>query len=69
VVLSAFNSLDDALSIDDLAAALEERVATLETGGVLPGWKTSQSAVICHSTGALVVRRWLLNRYFSGKLV
>jgi hypothetical protein len=67
VVLSAFNSLDDAVSINDLAAALEDRVAALENGDDLPSWKTSQSALICHSTGTLIARRWLLNRYLSGQ--
>jgi hypothetical protein len=67
VVLSAFNSLDDAVSIDDLAVALEDRIAGLEVGAALPGWNTSDCAVICHSTGALISRRWLLNRYLAGR--
>lgn len=58
IVLSAFNSLDDTVTIDDLALALEEHVQDLEA----IGWALSKTAVICHSTGALVVRRWMLNR-------
>jgi len=58
IALSAFNSLDDAITIDDLAAALADHVSDLEA----EGWNLSTSGVICHSTGALVARRWLLNR-------
>jgi hypothetical protein len=64
VVLSAFNSLDDGVTIDDLAVALEDRMQHLEAGG---NWRTENSVFICHSTGALVVRRWLLNRLGSDK--
>jgi pimeloyl-ACP methyl ester carboxylesterase len=46
IVLSAFDSLDDVVRIDDLAEALELRDASF----------------VCHSTGALVARRWILNR-------
>jgi hypothetical protein len=59
IVLSAFNSLDDQVSIDDLAAALEDHVGALEAN---QQWKTETSAIIAHSTGALVARRWMLNR-------
>jgi alpha-beta hydrolase superfamily lysophospholipase len=58
IALSAFNSLDDEVTIDDLAAALADHVSDLEA----TGWNLSNSGVICHSTGALVARRWLLNR-------
>jgi hypothetical protein len=58
VVLSAFNSLDDDVTIDDLALALEEHAQDLEA----QGWNFSNAAVICHSTGSLVSRRWILNR-------
>jgi hypothetical protein len=58
IVLSAFNSLDDNVTIDDLAYALEEHAQDLEA----KGWNFSNAAVISHSTGALVTRRWLLNR-------
>jgi hypothetical protein len=58
VVLSAFNSLDDTITIDDLALALEEHAQDLEARG----WNFSAAAVVCHSTGALVARRWILNR-------
>jgi hypothetical protein len=57
VVLAAFNSLDDTVTIDDLADAMEERVTALGAA-----WTAAPWAVICHSTGALVARRWLLNR-------
>ncbi|MGD1065583.1 MAG: phospholipase, partial [Vulcanimicrobiaceae bacterium] len=57
VVLSAFNSLDDGVTIDDLADALEQRVSALG-----PTWTDGPWAVICHSTGALIARRWILNR-------
>lgn len=58
VVLSAFNSLDDTITIDDLALALEEHAQDLEARG----WNFPAAAVVCHSTGALVARRWILNR-------
>jgi hypothetical protein len=66
ILLSAFDSLDDQVSIADLAAALEDHVAGLETDP-LRGWKTEASALVCHSTGALVARRWLLDRALAGK--
>lgn len=66
IVLAAFNSLDDGVSIDDLASALETRMTALEAQGP---WSTEQSAFICHSTGALVARRWLLNRLASGNSI
>jgi alpha-beta hydrolase superfamily lysophospholipase len=58
IALSAFNSLDDAVTIDDLAAALADHVLDLEK----TGWNLSKSGVVCHSTGALVARRWIMNR-------
>jgi hypothetical protein len=58
IVLSAFDSLDDFVTIDDLAGALEMRVADLEA----TGFDVRNAAFVCHSTGALVVRRWVLNR-------
>lgn len=65
IVLSAFDSLDDQVSIADLAAALEDHVAQLEQSAAL-GWNTASCAVICHSTGALVARRWMLDRALRG---
>ncbi len=60
IVLSAFDSLDDQISISDLAAALDDHISSLER---LPlGWDTANSAIICHSTGALIARRWMLDR-------
>jgi len=58
IALAAFDSLDDTVTIDDLADAMELRVAALERNG----WDVSDMAVICHSTGALIVRAWILNR-------
>ena len=60
IILSAFDSLDDGITIDDLANALEDRIAVLE-GGADP-LVITDTAVICHSTGALIARRWILNR-------
>jgi hypothetical protein len=58
IFLSAFDSLNDDITCDDLANALEYRVLQLE----LAGLDMSDTGVICHSTGAMVVRRWMLNR-------
>lgn len=58
--LSAYDSLNDDVTCDDLARALENRIADLETRGHVDITNTS---VIAHSTGAIVVRRWLLNRW------
>ena len=58
VVLSAFNSLDDFVTLDDLATALELRVRDLEA----TGFNVRDSAFVCHSTGALITRRWILDR-------
>ena len=66
VILSAFDSLDDGVTIDDLAAGLEKQVSRLEDGAKRP-WDTSQVVVISHSTGALAARRWLLNRAAKGQ--
>ena len=63
IMLSAFLSLDDQVTCDDLAAALEDHVGQFEAaGGTL-----KRAAVICHSTGALVARRWILNRVAAGR--
>ncbi len=63
IALAAFDSLDDSITIDDLANAMEARVAMLETRG----WALEDTGVICHSTGALIARRWVLNRLAAGK--
>ena len=65
IVLSAFDSLDDQVSIADLAAALEDHVVELEQSATL-GWDTAGCAIVCHSTGALVARRWMLDRALRG---
>ncbi|HXM18322.1 MAG TPA: hypothetical protein VN934_05870 [Candidatus Tumulicola sp.] len=59
ILLSAFISLDDAVSCDDLAFALEDRMAVLEAKH---GVNLRKTAMITHSTGAIVTRRWILNR-------
>lgn len=59
IYLSAFVSLDDHVSCDDLAQALENRIVAL-------GLDLSRTAVICHSTGAIITRRWLLDRKRAG---
>ncbi|HEX3463255.1 MAG TPA: hypothetical protein VHS78_04265 [Candidatus Elarobacter sp.] len=64
VAVAAFNSLDDTITIDDLADAMELRLEAMESRAA---WNTAASAVICHSTGALVTRRWILNRLAVGK--
>jgi hypothetical protein len=58
IVLSAFDSLDDFVTISDLADALEMRVADLEA----TGFDVRDTSLVCHSTGALIARRWILNR-------
>jgi hypothetical protein len=60
IFLAGFVSLDDRVSCDDLAAALENRISALE----LPpyGLDLSRTLLIAHSTGAIVSRRWILNR-------
>jgi hypothetical protein len=68
IVLSAFNSLDDAITCDDLAVALENHVSQLETRSSDPV-DISASAFVCHSTGAIVTRRWILNRLAAGKSI
>jgi hypothetical protein len=62
IFLSAFVSLDDYVTCNDLAAALEHQIAAMERAGLDLG----TTAIICHSTGALVTRRWLLDRRAAG---
>jgi hypothetical protein len=62
IFLSAYDSLNDDITCDDLSRALEERVRILEQSGLDLG----VTAVIVHSTGAIIVRRWLLNRWKAG---
>jgi len=63
IVLAAFDSLDDTVTIDDLADAMEVRVTALGAA-----WTQGPWAVVCHSTGALIARRWLLNRLGNGPI-
>jgi hypothetical protein len=64
IFLSAFNSLDDAITCDDLATALENHISGLESTSKID---VGTTAFICHSTGAIVTRRWILNRLQAGK--
>ena len=57
--LAGFVSLDDRVSCDDLAAGLEARISMLESAY---GLDLSHTMLISHSTGAIVSRRWILNR-------
>lgn len=66
IALAAFNSLDDQVTIDDLAEAMETRVGALVAA---KGWRVDDMAVISHSTGALIARRWILNRVATGQTV
>jgi hypothetical protein len=65
IFLSAFNSLDDAITCDDLAVALENHIAALvnPASGRL---RIENTAFLCHSTGSIIARRWLLNRVKAG---
>lgn len=63
IFLSAFQSLDDAVNCDDLARALEDSVAFLELTGKI---ELATTAVICHSTGTMIARRWILDRAGRG---
>jgi hypothetical protein len=64
ILLSAFVSLDDDVTCDDLAAALEDHVTNQIEG---EGQRIDRTAVVCHSTGAIIARRWILNRRKLGK--
>jgi hypothetical protein len=68
IFLSAFDSLDDQVSIDDLVAGLWDRIAALENDSTVL-LDMSSCALICHSTGALIARRWLLNRISAKKKI
>ena len=65
IYLSAFDTLNDDITCNDLALALEARVTELEAAGL----DTTKTAIIVHSTGAIITRRWILNRYQSNKLL
>jgi surfactin synthase thioesterase subunit len=55
IYLSDFVTLDDRVSCDDLAHALDGQVNKL-------GVDLGSTALIAHSTGAIITRRWLLDR-------
>lgn len=63
ILLSAFLTLDDDITCDDLANALEDHVTTQIEA---EGGSITKTALVCHSTGALVARRWVLNRLGAG---
>jgi hypothetical protein len=65
IVLSAFESLDDGVTIDDLADGLELQMRELEK----TGWNTADAVVFAHSTGALVARRWIVKRLGTAALL
>lgn len=59
IYLSAFDSLNDDITCDDLAHALEQQVRQLLSQGL----DLAHTAFVCHSTGAIITRRWMLNRF------
>lgn len=63
IFLSAYDSLNDDITCDDLARALELRVRGLESAGL----NMQDTAIIAHSTGAIITRRWMLNRWAAGQ--
>ncbi|MGB6522714.1 MAG: hypothetical protein WBE83_13175, partial [Candidatus Cybelea sp.] len=63
IELSAFDSLDNCITCDDLAEALEQRIALLEAQNL----DVSKAAFVVHSTGAIIVRRWILNRILHNR--
>jgi|HubBroStandDraft_4_1064222.scaffolds.fasta_scaffold00014_87 hypothetical protein len=63
IQLSAFDSLDNCVTCDDLAEGLEDRIASLESQGL----DVTKTAFVVHSTGAIIVRRWLLNRILRNR--
>ena len=65
IYLSAFDSLNDDITCEDLANALEKRVAALEYQGV----DISETTFITHSTGSIITRRWILNRFQAKKVI
>ena len=66
IFLCAFDSLNNQVTCDDLARALEVRVGRLEQANLL---QTTTTAFLCHSTGSIITRRWILNRLMAGKPV
>jgi pimeloyl-ACP methyl ester carboxylesterase len=66
IYLAGFISLDDYLGCEDLANALEDRIASLiNTHGIDLG----KTILVAHSTGAIVARRWILDRRATKKAV
>src|SRR5215471_1034392 len=60
ILLSEYISLDNAVSCDDLAVALEAQIGQQLR---LSADVLKETALVCHSTGAIVARRWILNRF------
>jgi hypothetical protein len=65
IELSAFDSLDNSVTCDDLAIGLETQIHSLEGAGL----DVASSAFVVHSTGAIVTRRWILNRLADNKTI
>lgn len=63
IELSAFDSLDNCVTCDDLAGALENRVALLESQGL----DVTKTGFVVHSTGAIITRRWIMNRILHNR--
>ncbi len=68
IYLSAYDSLNDYITCDDLANALEIRITSLThpQAPAQPRLQLNDTAIIAHSTGAIIVRRWMLNRFAKG---
>jgi hypothetical protein len=65
IYLAGFISLDDYLGCDDLAKALEQRITSLVAEH---GIDLGKTMLVAHSTGALVARRWILDRRAAKKV-
>ncbi len=63
IYLSAFDSLNDEVNCTDLVRALNLRIERLEKDGLI----VNKTAFITHSTGSIIVRRWILDRLQAGK--
>lgn len=64
IYLAGFISLHDGVSCEDLSRALELRVSTLERDH---GLDLSRTMIVAHSTGAIITRRWMLDRRAAAK--
>jgi hypothetical protein len=64
VFVSAFDSLNNQVTCDDLSRALELRIKRLEQARLID---ISNCALLCHSTGSIIARRWILDRLNKGQ--